>query len=205
MQDQSEKLLRFTETVLGQANRESEAMRCQMAHTRSQVLGEAREEAREAARAHYEREAAQIRAEAGREVSRHLMDIKRNVYLRRKEIGEEVFAKVRARLEEFTSSPEYPAYLEKLLKAAMKQVCGATTVSLRLRREDMQYAERLTHLTAPAYATCEEGNFSLGGLAIRCPELGLRVDCTFDNRLNELSSRFAESFGLSLSDDLDEM
>ena len=192
MQQQMEKLLHFTDAVMKNAARESDELRRQLADTRTKTLEKAREDDREAAR---------IRAQAGREVSMHLMEGKRKIYLRRKEIGQEVFEKVRQRIAQYTASPEYPKHLEALLAAAMKQLPGARRVSLRLRKEDLPLADRLAKTSAPVKVEYEEGSFSLGGLALRCPELGLRVDCSFDNQLEELASHFAESFGLSVSDD----
>ena len=64
---------------------------------------------------------------------------------------------------------------------------------------------KLSAALAPVKVECQEGSFSLGGFILQCSQLGLRVDCSFDNRLDELAGHFAESFGLSLSDDLDEM
>ncbi len=201
MQQQMEKLLHFTDAVMKNAAQESDELRRQLADTRTKTLEKAREEAQEAARTYYDREAARIRAQAGREVSMHLMEGKRKIYLRRKEIGQEVFEKVRQRIAQYTASPEYPKHLEALLAAAMKQLPGARRVSLRLRKEDLPLADRLAKTIAPVKVEYEEGSFSLGGLALRCPELGLRVDCSFDNQLEELASHFAESFGLSVSDD----
>ena len=201
MQQQMEKLLHFTDAVMKNAARESDELRRQLADTRTKTLEKAREEAQEAARTYYDREAARIRAQAGREVSMHLMEGKRKIYLRRKEIGQEVFEKVRQRIAQYTASPEYPKHLEALLAAAMKQLPGARRVSLRLRKGDLPLADRLAKTIAPVKVEYEEGSFSLGGLALRCPELGLRVDCSFDNQLEELASHFAESFGLSVSDD----
>ena len=201
MQQQMEKLLHFTDAVMKNAARESDELRRQLADTRTKTLEKAREEAQEAARTYYDREADRIRAQAGREVSMHLMEGKRKIYLRRKEIGQEVFEKVRQRIAQYTASPEYPKHLEALLAAAMKQLPGARRVSLRLRKEDLPLADRLAKTIAPVKVEYEEGSFSLGGLALRCPELGLRVDCSFDNQLEELASHFAESFGLSVSDD----
>lgn len=201
MQQQTEKLLHFTDAMMKNAARESDELRRRMAETRVRTLEKVREEAQETARSYYDREAARIRAEAGQEVSKHLMEAKRKIYLRRKEIGQEVFQKVRERVAQFTASPEYPEHLEQLLAAAMKQLPGATRVSLRLRREDLPLKDRLAQCIAPVEVDCEEGSFSMGGLALRCPELGLRVDCSFDNQLAELSGHFAEAFGLSVSDD----
>ena len=201
MQQQMEKLLHFTDAVMKNAVRESDELRKQLEETRTQALERARDAAKVAARAYYDKEAARIRAEAGREISKHLMESKREIYLRRKEIGQEVFDKVRERIAQYTASPEYPEHLKELLLSALKQLPGATRVSLRLRQEDLPLGPELAKAAAPVEVEYEEGSFSLGGLAIRCPELGLRVDCSFDNRLEELSSHFAESFGLSLSDD----
>lgn len=201
MQQQVEKLLHFTDVVVKDAVRESDAQRQLLAQTRTRTLERVQEEAKEAARAYYDREAARIRAEAGREISKHLMESKRKIYLRRKEIGAEVFDKVRARVAEYTASPEYFPHLRELLRTAAEQLPGAKRVYLRLRREDLPLGEELARAIAPVEVVCEEGAFSMGGLALSCPELGLQVDCSFDNRLEELAGHFAESFGLSVSDD----
>lgn len=203
MPEQNEKLQRFTEAVMRDAARESNALRRQLYEARTAALEEAHTEAREASRAYYDREAARIRSEAGREISRHLMDVKRQVYLRRKEISEEVTAKARARVAAFTASPDYPAHLERLLRSALEQLPGAAAVSLYLRAEDLEHADRLTAAAAPVQVECAAGSFALGGLILHCPGLGLRADSSFDTRLEELSGHFAEQFGLSLSDELD--
>lgn len=203
MPDQNEKLQRFTEAVMRDAARESNALRRQLHEKRTAALEKAHTEGRETSRAYYDKEAGRIRSEAGREVSRHLMDIKRQVYLRRKEITGEVIDKVRDRVSAFTSAPDYPAHLEQLLQAAMKQLPGATSVRLLLREEDLSLGERLSAVIAPVSVEYCAGTFSLGGLVLHCPELGLRLDCSFDTRLEDLSAHFAEQFGLSLSDELD--
>lgn len=205
MPEQNEKLLRFTDAVLSEATRERDALTRQLDQACSAALEQARAEAREASRAYYDREASQIRAEAGQEISRHLMEIKRTIYLRRKEIGREVFERVYARIAAFTASPDYPAHLEKLLADAVAQLPGAESITLRLRREDLQYGPMLAQSVAPLKVKCEEGTFTLGGLLVFCAKLQRRLDCSFDARLAELSGHFAEQFGLSLSDDLDEI
>ena len=205
MQQQMEKLLHFTDAVMKNAARESDELRRQLADTRTKTLEKAREEAQEAARTYYDREAARIRAESGREVSRHLMDSKRQIYLRRKEITQEVFEQVCERIRTFTGTPDYYDHMVQMLRRAMEQLPGAQAVTVQLRGEDMSFAPKLSAALAPVKVECQEGSFSLGGFILQCSQLGLRVDCSFDNRLDELAGHFAESFGLSLSDDLDEM
>ena len=96
MPEQAQKLLHFTDNVLKTATEESEALARELEAKRQAALTEARQTSRDDAHAYYERESARIRAEAGQEVSRHLMDGKRQVYLRRSEISREVLDKVRA-------------------------------------------------------------------------------------------------------------
>lgn len=204
MPEETQKLLHFTDNVLKTAAAESQELNRKLEEKRKAALHAAKLSARESAHAYYEKQAAQIKAEAGREVSRHLMEGKRQVYLRRNEISKEVFAKVRERLAQFVVSDEYPEHLKRLLRQAMERLDGVEEITLRLRKEDLHLGPMLAESVAPVKVKCEEGRIRIGGLAVRCPQLGIRIDCSFDAQLEELSGHFAETFGLSLSDDLDE-
>ena len=70
------------EEVLRNATQQSEQMKHELDEARAAALAEAKIEAKDAARVYYDREAARIRAESGQEVSRHLMESKRQIYLR---------------------------------------------------------------------------------------------------------------------------
>lgn len=204
MPEQSQKLRHFTDNVLVAAAEESQELNRRLESKRKRAIQAATLEARESAQAYYEKEAAQIRAEASREASRHLMEGKRQVYLRRQEIAEEIFAQVQERLDQFVASEAYPEHLKTLLAQAMERLDGVEEITLRLRKEDLPLGPMLAESVAPVKVHCEEGRFRIGGLAVRCPQLSIRIDGSFDTRLEELNGHFAEIFGLSLSDDLDE-
>jgi vacuolar-type H+-ATPase subunit E/Vma4 len=204
MPEETEKLLHFTDNVLKSAAQENQELNQRLEDKRKAALHAAQMAARESAQAYYDREAAKIRSEAGREISRHLMDGKRQVYLRRSEISKEVMAQVRQKLDQFVTSKEYPEHLKMMLADAMEQLPGVEEITLRLRKEDLPLGPMLAKSAAPVKVVCEEGRFHIGGLAVRCPQLGVRIDCSFDAQLEELSGHFAETFGLSLSDELDE-
>lgn len=205
MPEQTEKLLHFTEEVVRNAALQSEQLKRELDQARAAALAEANIQAKDAARIYYDKEAARIRAEAGREVSRHLMESKREIYLRRKEITQEVFQQVCERIGAFAAGERYYAHMEAMLRQAMELLPGAQAVTVQLRGEDMPFAPKLCAALAPVQVECQEGSFSLGGFIVHSSQLGLRVDCSFDNRLEELAGHFAESFGLSLSDDLSQM
>ena len=204
MPEQTQKLIHFTDNVLKAASRESQELDQQLEEQRKAALEEARKAALDSAKNYYVREAAKLKAEAGREVSKHLMDGKRQVYLRRTQVAQEVFDQVRQKVDAFTASDAYPEHLKKLLARAMERLDGVDEIYLRLRQEDLPLGPMLAESVAPVKVKYEGGKIQVGGLAVRCPQLGIRVDCSFDTELEELSGHFAETFGLSLSDDLDE-
>lgn len=204
MPEQTQKLIHFTDNVLKAASKESEELNRQLEDRRQAALAEAKKAAWEGAKAYYNKEAAKLKAEAGREISKHLMEGKRQVYLRRSQVAQEVLAQVRQRVDEFVASPAYPEHLKTLLARAMERLDGVEEIYLRLRQEDLELGPMLAESVSPVKVKYEGGRIQVGGLAIRCPELGIRVDCSFDTELEELGGHFAETFGLSLSDDLDE-
>ena len=120
MPEQTEKLLHFTEEVVRNAAQQSEQMKKELEEQRAAALAEAKIEAKDAARSYYDKEAARIRAESGREVSRHLMDSKRQIYLRRKEITQEVFEQVCERIRTFTGTADYYDHMVQMLRRAME-------------------------------------------------------------------------------------
>ena len=162
MPEQAQKLLHFTDNVLKTATEESEALARELEAKRQAALTEARQTSRDDAHAYYERESARIRAEAGQEVSRHLMDGKRQVYLRRSEISREVLDKVRGKLDEFVASPQYPEHLKGLLAQTVSRLDGVHEMVIQLRREDLPLGQKLADSVAPV-----PGAGHPGGLLLR--------------------------------------
>ena len=64
-------------------------------------------------------------------MSRHMLENKRALYLRRTEMAQEVFALVRAKIAAFTRTPAYGQQLTALL--ALEQLSGAEEVLVTLR------------------------------------------------------------------------
>ena len=162
MPEQTQKLIHFTDNVLKAASRESEELNRQLENQRNAVLDEAKKTAWENAKAYYNREAAKLRAEAGREVSKHLMEGKRQVYLRRSQVAQEVLAQVRQRVDEFVASPAYSEHLKTLLARAMERLDGVDEIYLRLRPEDLELGPMLAESVAPVKVKYEEGRIQIG-------------------------------------------
>ncbi len=204
MPEQTKKLIHFTNAVIHEAQSEARQSMQALEKKRAAALADAREAIRAEAQDHIRAETARIHADAGREVSRHLMDCKREIYLRRSQIAAEVFQKVTDRLRAFTAAPEYPALLERRLTEAVGKFGLVGDVTVYLRPEDMHLAAAMEQTVKPVAVEFREGAFALGGIIVDCPEIGQCIDGSYDTALADLSGHFAEQFGLSLSDDLTE-
>ena len=201
MPDMNQKLDRFTAKILAEAADESKRALAEVKRRRELRLQEAEDAALKEAYEYIHGEVARIQSEAGRGVSRHMLENKRALYLRRTEMAQEVFALVRAKIAAFTRTPAYGQRLTALLAEVLEQLSGAEEVLVTLRGDDLSFREALAASAPQIRLTFREGDFRLGGLIAESPDLGLRVDSSFDSAAGELSGHFAELFGLSLSDE----
>ena len=201
MPNMTEKLGRFTAKIMAEASAEAQRSMDQVQQERRAALRKAEEQIRRETRQYVHQETARIRSEAGRSVSQRMMEDQRALYLQRDGMAQETFARVRARIEDFTGTPAYGQRLEQLLREALDQLPGAEDVEVYLRPEDERWAPDLARAARDRKLTFRRGDLSMGGLVARSASLGLRVDASFDSAARELSGHFAELFGLSLSDE----
>lgn len=201
MPDMTEKLDRFTAKILAEASAETKRAMDETEHQREAALRKAEDQVLREAYRYIHGEVARIKGEAGRSVSRRMLEHRRALSLRREEMAQETFALVRARIAAFTRTPEYGKRLEELLGGALKQLPGAEDVQVCLREEDKGWIPSLTRAACGRKLDFQRGEFRMGGLVALSPSLGLRVDSSFDSAAQELSGHFAELFGLSLSDE----
>ena len=201
MPDINQKLDRFTAKILAEAAAESRRAMEEVQRRREQRIQEAEDEVLKEAYDYIHTEVSRIQAEAGRGVSRHMLDNKRTLSLRRKEMAQEVFALVRAKIAAFTRTAAYTRRMAALMTEAAGYLDGAKEVLVTLREEDMGLRQLLTDSVPLMHLTFQPGDFRMGGLVAESPDLGLRVDASFDSAAEELSGHFAELFGLSLSDE----
>lgn len=142
-----------------------------------------------------------LRAEAGRSISKNLMEDRKKVSEAREKIAHEVFDAVRIKIREFTKSPDYTAHMEQLFLHAFQALGSPHDAVVFLRPEDLSMQQSLAALMPASYIEFKEGSFSLGGLILDCHSKMQRADVSFDTALSDLNGHFAELIGLSLSDD----
>ena len=204
MPELSQKLDRFTATILAQATAEAKRALDEVKARREEAYSAAEDQILAEVYRYIRSEVGRIKSESGRAVSRHMLENKRRLYLRREEIAHEVFAAVREKITAYTATDDYAARLGALFHEALRTLNGAEDVTVCLRAADMGRAADLAEAAPEVLVRFEEGSFVLGGLIAESQELGLYLDSTFDTALEELDGHFAELFGLSLSDEMEE-
>lgn len=204
MSDLNQKLDRFTSAILAEATADTERNLAELAAKRTAAYTSAEEQVLGEAYRYIHGEVERIKTEAGRHVSRHMLDDKRALYLRREAMADEVFGAVREKLAAYTAGSAYPKRLEAIYADALATLSGAAEVRVYLRSADLPLSSALAASNPKVKAEFVEAPISLGGLIAEAPALGKRVDATFDAYMEELSGHFAELFGLSLAGGLDE-
>ena len=201
MPDMNQKLERFRQLVLEDAQKERGKIMDDVARQRRQRLDTARTEIRSRVDLEKQQKAEAIRAETGREISRRMMADKRQIATRREEIGHEVFDAVREKLLAFTETEDYLPHLKKLYVDAFEALGNPYDGTIWLRPQDMRYQRELAACLPGRHVTFQPGTFTLGGLIVDCHSKLLRADQSYDTALGDLDGHFAELFGLGLADD----
>lgn len=204
MSDLNTKIDRFAAAIVAEATADTDRALAELSQRRTAAYSAAEDRILGDVYRFIHAEVARIKTEAGRQISRHMLENKRTLYLRREEIAAEVFGEVRNHLVTYTASPDYPQRMTALYADALAVLAGADEVRLFLRPADAALAAALTASQPQMKVQILEGDFLLGGLIADAPALGKRVDATFDSSMEELSGHFAELFGLSLSGEMDE-
>ncbi len=201
MPDMNQKIERFRQLVLEDAQRERGKIMDDVAQKRESRIEAAKSEIRRRVDTEKQQKAEAIQAETGREISRRMMADKRQIAARREEIGHEVFDEVRKRILAFTQTEDYLPHLKLLYVEAFEALGNPYDGTIWLRPQDMAYQRDLAACLPGRHVTFQPGSFTLGGLIVDCHSKLLRADQSYDTALGDLDGHFAELFGLGLADD----
>lgn len=193
-----DKLDNFTSVITSDALDESGRIYDEIKRESEEALTAAEDEALNDMFRYVKAEVSKIRNDAGRRLSRKMMDNKRRLYLRRKEMTEDILGEVAGKIREYIRTPAYTRQMTSILFRVM-DIFDADAV-VYLRKDDMYLEPLLRKIDTPHTLEFQQGNFTLGGLQASCPSKKLRIDESFDTTLDNLHGSFAEMFGLELAD-----
>lgn len=194
------KLQGFTLAILGAANERADAIHAEADEQEKSTLERYRADAH--LRAEHRRSMAQAEARSREEkrIMTETLAARRSLLSMREECAERVLSDVHDRLEKYVLDEKYAGTLDTLLRRGLTAVPGAKTVRVLLRREDAGHEAHLRAAAPELEMSFAQGKFELGGLIIEFPLQHRRADMTFDNALEDLSSRFTEITGFGMED-----
>ena len=198
MPDTISKTDNFLKAIEKYAEEQRTKMKSEAEVYKATELNRAEEEGLKEAYVLIQREMAEIRNRISSELSQAESASKKRIFLRRKEIEEEVFAKAEKKLVEYTATEQYTA---SLLKSAAKigQVLTADDVVLSVREADLGRAEQLKKAFGRPCEVQASKEIRLGGLTGRSRSMGLIADETLDTRLTEEHEWFCRHSGLRVT------
>lgn len=139
----------------------------------------------------------EIQSKYRQAVTKENLDSKRKLLEFRNGLVEQVFDKARKRLEEFSYSADYPAFLVERLKESAKNFpCGNAVIYVR--EQDIKYLDDIRS-TLPAVSVEADKKNRLGGYKIINPEQGLLLDESFESNLQKQRHGFYKQCGLSVA------
>ena len=117
MSELNKKLDHFTSALLAEATAETDRLLSEIKAQHDNSYSAAEDKILAEAYHYIRTEVSRIRSEEGRKVSRHMLDNKKTLYLRREEIAREVFEAVRDRIVAYSATP---AYRKRLAEVACR-------------------------------------------------------------------------------------
>lgn len=106
------------------------------------------------------------------------------VFKKRQQITEEIFAKATAKLQEYTGTPEYE---KKLVGYAQEcaQYFDKDDIELCIAKKDAAIANKLAKAFKGKCTIKEVADITVGGFRVYCPQKKIAVDKTLDTKLQE--------------------
>ena len=190
-----EKLKRFETIIFSDVDAKIRAVMDEADQHKKAALAEHREQVMDEYFDYMQKQVKEIESDVRQKISKAELDAQRELLLYRSQLSDRVFSAVKEALLRFTSSDDYSAYLSEHIRKSI-EASGLGSVSILLRKEDLSLisADRF-----PNAAVSEDGSIRLGGFVLLDEESGVMVDESFDSRLEELTSYFNQTSGLSLN------
>lgn len=191
----AEKASAFLEAINKYAEQQRKEIEAEVEQFEAQELKKAEVEVLTDAYTLIQQEMTQMRKEVAKEISHEELESKRNLFLRRQKITEEVFEKAKGKLLAYTKTDTYPSLLEGYVFSIAKILKKPGSI-LWVKEEDLVYADRLqTAFGLPCQVRADD-TILIGGVRGSNQEMGLVADETLDAKLEKQHEWFLANSGL---------
>lgn len=199
MENDTNKLEHFTETILRDADARSQKILESVEKTREARLAAAEKELKARMERQVEAGIAQVKSKTGQAVSQKMMEDKRRLFEKRAQVASKIYQDLGKRVKTWTESDDYIAWLDRQLEQALAALPeGEEKVYVFCRSQDESHLRSRMEQCSRPWELSESSAIRLGGLRLECPGSYMAVDCTLDSSAQETQGHIAEYLGLRL-------
>lgn len=199
MPDTTSKTDNFLKAIEKYAEEQRTKMRSEAEVFKAKELNRAEEEGLKEAYVLIQRKMSEINNKISSEISKAETASKNKIFLRRKEIENDVFAKAEKKLIEYTSTDKYSVSLFKSAEQIGKKL-NADDVILYVKKNDIKYKDKLVKAFGRSCDVAVSEDIKIGGITGLSRSMGLIADETLDTRLSSQHEWFCENSGLKVTD-----
>ncbi len=179
-----EKLQKFEDAVMEQANAKAENILADLNAKKEQTLSQTEDEELTRHFTNMQNEISQIKQSCIKRVSLHAQQANKEMLLYREGISEKVFGAVRKRLVEFTKTADYEKFLSDEIKRLKDYAADDLVVCVS--ENDLKFKDTVfASMTVVA-----DKRIEIGGFILKSDEKGFALDETLDARLESQKEYF---------------
>ncbi len=140
---------------------------------------------------------AEIRTRTAHMIAKKDYEAKRELFIKRMEMSDKVFAKVKEKLISYTKTPAYEERIAKSVKQLVEKY-PLEGCELRFAPHDNVLAEKAAKAFGHGCTVAEDRDIVIGGFVLVHRGQGIYLDETLDSALEEQKTWFYQNSGLSI-------
>ena len=199
MPDTVSKTDNFLKAIEKYAEEQRGKLQSEVEAFREREMNAAEEEGLREAYTMIQKTMADINSRIARETSKADAASKKNIFLKRQQIEDEVFARAKEKLLAFCETEKYAA-LMKRSAVNISHVLKAADVVLYVRQDDMKYKAKLKLYFGVNCEIQPTDEIEIGGMIGVSRSMGLIADETLDAKLLQQREWFYENSGLTVTE-----
>ena len=201
MPDTTSKTDNFLKAIEKYAEEQRTKIESEAADFKEKELNKAEEEGLREAYVLIQKEMTDVKTQIAAELSRAENASRKKIFIRRKEIEDEVFELAKEKLIAYAKTDQYVKSVEESA-AKISEKLTADDVIIKISEKDLKLKEQIIKAFGNT-RKCEiqvSEDIVIGGITGQSRELGLLIDETLDTKLDEQHEWFCENSGLKVTE-----
>ncbi len=194
--EQSAKVDRFVEAIIKESEKKRQLIEQETQQIIKDEISKCEAELRRESYNYIQKRAAAIREDVGREIANRQLESRKELLLRRTEMMEEIFVRVKLRLSAFTQTPEYTQFLLRSMEKLRDTISGG--IILYVRPADVKILSEIAGSLLSDYKIEEDSSISIGGVKASDMDKKIFADDTLDIRIHSQREWFMANSGLNV-------